>query len=72
MGGEHYQLAIQPRDFIRANNIPWDEANVIKYVVRHREKNGKQDLEKAIHYIQMLIEDEYGESTTKKDNKISK
>ena len=57
VGGEHYKLAIQPIDFIVANNIPFREANVIKYVVRHREKNGKQDIEKAIHYLQMLLED---------------
>ena len=57
VGGQHYQLAIQPIDFIVKNNIPFREGNVIKYVTRHREKNGKQDIEKAIHYLQMILED---------------
>ena len=57
VGGSHYQLEIQPIDFIVKNNIPFREANVIKYVTRHREKNGKQDIEKAIHYLQMILED---------------
>ena len=57
VGGSHYKLEIQPIDFIVKNNIPFREANVIKYVTRHREKNGKQDIEKAIHYLQMILED---------------
>lgn len=58
VGGSHYRdMAIQPVEFIVANNIPYREANVIKYVVRHASKNGKQDLLKARHYIDMLIAD---------------
>lgn len=57
VGGQHYLLEIQPIDFIVKNNIPFREGNVIKYVTRHREKNGKQDIEKAIHYLQMILED---------------
>lgn len=60
VGGDHYQLAIQPLDFIYSNDIPFIEANIIKYVVRHKKKNGKQDLEKARDYINKLIELEYG------------
>ncbi|MGD9381883.1 MAG: DUF3310 domain-containing protein [Candidatus Thorarchaeota archaeon] len=56
IGGSHYQMAIEPVDFIMKNKIPYMEGNVIKYVVRHRSKNGKQDIEKAIHYLQMLLE----------------
>lgn len=60
VGGNHYKkYKIQPLEFCYHNNIPAIEANVIKYVVRHRDKNGKQDLEKAIHLIQSLIELEY-------------
>lgn len=56
VGGNHYRdMAIQPVQFIVANNIPYREANVIKYVCRHASKNGKQDLLKARHYIDMLI-----------------
>jgi len=61
MGGTHYKnLAIQPTDFIYQNNIPFIEGNIIKYIVRHRSKNGLQDLIKAKHYIDILIEKEYG------------
>ena len=53
----HYLgYSIQPVEFIYRNNIPFIEANVIKYVMRHRDKNGIEDLRKAIHYIEMLIE----------------
>ena len=56
VGGNHYRdMAIQPVEFIVANGIPYREANVIKYVVRYASKNGKQDLLKARHYIDMLI-----------------
>lgn len=58
-GGTHYQLAIQPIDFIHKNNLGYIEGNVVKYVSRHRNKNGKQDLLKAIHYLEMLIERDY-------------
>lgn len=61
VGGDHYkQMKIQPVDFIYENNIPYIEANVIKYVCRHKYKNGLQDLEKAKHYIDLLIQKEYG------------
>jgi hypothetical protein len=57
VGGSHYKdMAIQPIDFIVANDIPYREANVIKYVTRWRNKNGIEDLQKARHYIDMLIE----------------
>ena len=57
VGGNHYQkLTIQPVEFIVKNNIPFLEANVIKYVVRHKDKNGLEDLNKAKHYLEILIE----------------
>jgi hypothetical protein len=60
IGGTHYkQLKIQPTEFIHANNIPFIEGNIIKYVVRHKHKNGLQDLVKAKHYIDLLIQFEY-------------
>lgn len=60
VGGTHYNsMKIQPIEFIYENNIPYMEANVIKYVCRHKSKNGIQDLEKAKHYIDLLIEKEY-------------
>ncbi len=56
-GGDHYKTkAIQPWDFIVSNNIGFLEGNAIKYLCRWREKGGVQDLEKARHYIDKLIE----------------
>lgn len=51
-------FVIQPVEFLQANSglIGWCEANVIKYVCRHKMKNGREDLEKARHYIDLLIE----------------
>jgi hypothetical protein len=55
--GDHYkQMKIQPVEFIHANGIPYLEGNVIKYISRWRNKNGMADLEKAKHYIELLIE----------------
>lgn len=60
VGGNHYKdLKIQPIEYIYANGLDYFEGNVIKYITRHRKKNGKQDLEKAKHYIDLLIELEY-------------
>ena len=54
--GTHYQTEIQPWDFIEANKLTFLEGNVIKYVCRHRAKNGVRDLMKAKHYLEKLIE----------------
>ena len=57
VGGNHYsKLAIQPVTYINANGLSYLQGNVIKYVTRYKDKNGLQDLEKAKHYIDMLIE----------------
>lgn len=61
IGGTHYKTTIQPVQYIYANNLNFFEGNVIKYITRHRSKGGKADLEKAIHYIEMLMEFEYSE-----------
>ncbi len=56
-GGNHYKdKAIQTWDYIVANKIGYLEGNIIKYVSRYKEKNGVQDLKKAQHYLQKLIE----------------
>ena len=56
-GGRHYlELPIQPVEFIHKNEIPYIEGNVIKYVTRWMEKGCLQDLHKAKHYINLLIE----------------
>jgi hypothetical protein len=55
--GNHYKdLPIQPIEYIHANAMGYMEGNVIKYVSRWRKKNGIADLEKAKHYIELLIE----------------
>jgi hypothetical protein len=60
VGGDHYKnLAIQPVIFCERNNLSACESSVVKYVCRHRAKGGRKDLEKAIHYLQILIEEEY-------------
>ena len=56
-GGDHYKnLSIQPVEYIHANNIPFIEGCVIKYVTRWRVKNGVADLKKARHFIDLLID----------------
>ena len=59
VGGEHYQLTIPPVEYIHANELGFIEGNVVKYVTRHRRKNGREDIEKAIHYLELLLELEY-------------
>jgi hypothetical protein len=62
-GGSHYKkMAIQPIDFIYFNEIPFIEGNIIKYILRHKKKNGLEDLKKAKHYLEILIEKEYENS----------
>jgi len=57
IGGDHYmKLKIQPVEFIHKNGISYIEGNIIKYVVRWRDKGGIDDLRKARHYLDMLIE----------------
>jgi hypothetical protein len=59
--GDHYKdLPIQPIEYIHANNLGYIEGNVVKYISRWRKKNGISDLEKAKHYIELLIELESG------------
>lgn len=58
-GGNHYKgLKIQPVEYIMANGIGYMEGNAIKYITRYKLKNGTEDLKKARHYIEMLIENE--------------
>ena len=63
IGGNHYKnLSIQPVDYIVENNLTYLEGNIIKYITRHRRKgDGKKDIEKVIHYAEMILEMEYGE-----------
>jgi hypothetical protein len=57
VGGSHYrQQAVQPWDYIAANGLGYFEGNIVKYVSRWRNKGGIEDLRKAAHYLQTLIE----------------
>ena len=61
VGGDHYsKLAIQPVEYITKNKLSYLAGNVIKYVTRYKDKNGLQDLQKAKHYVEILIELEEG------------
>lgn len=65
-GGNHYKgFAIQPIEFTHKNGLNFCEGNIVKYVSRHRFKNGIEDLKKARHYIDLLIELEYGNEIPK-------
>lgn len=60
-GGLHYRdMAIQPVAFIHANKLDFLSGNVVKYISRHKEKGGVEDIRKAIHYCELIIELEYG------------
>lgn len=63
VGGVHYRdFAIQPAEFIHKNGIGFLAGNCIKYLCRYKAKNGKEDLLKCKHYIELLLEHEYGDS----------
>jgi hypothetical protein len=60
VSGNHYKdCKIQPIEYIHANGLSYLEGNVIKYTTRHSKKNGKADIEKAIHYLELILEMEY-------------
>lgn len=60
-GGSHYKdMAIQPIEFIHANGLDFLQGNMVKYAVRHKAKNGAEDLRKVIHYAQLALELQYG------------
>ena len=57
IGGEHYRQGdVQPIEYIHANDMDFFSGNVVKYITRWKYKNGLEDLKKARHYIDMLIE----------------
>ena len=57
IAGNHYkEFVIQPIEFITKNNIPFIEGNIIKYICRWQDKGGVQDLDKVIHYVELLKE----------------
>ena len=61
--GDHYKgMKIEPALFINENNLPYAEGNAIKYICRHKKKGKKKDIEKAIHYLEMILERGYDQT----------
>ena len=57
IGGNHYKnFKIQPIEFITANKLSFIQGNIIKYICRYDKKNGKKDIDKVIHYCELLKE----------------
>lgn len=71
IGGKHYkQFKIQPVEFIHINGLGYIVGNIIKYVCRYKFKNGVEDLRKARHYIDMLIEQELNEEASERVREV--
>lgn len=63
--GTHYKdMPIQPVQYNHANKLPFIEGSVVKYVSRHKNKNGAKDIKKAIHFLNLLLELEYPEEAS--------
>ena len=61
IGGDHYKdFKIMPIEYITENKLNFCEGNIIKYISRHRRKNGAEDIKKAIHYAELILELDYG------------
>ena len=58
---KHYQMKITPVEYIAANNLDFFEGNVIKYISRHKEKDGAKDIRKIIDYCRMILKNVYNE-----------
>ena len=68
IGGNHYRkYKLQPSRFVTENKLLYPEGCVIKYILRHQDKGGKQDLEKAKHFIDMIIERDYKDEKEKQE-----
>tara|TARA_R110002153_G_scaffold223455_1_gene375987 strand:+ start:11819 stop:12115 length:297 start_codon:yes stop_codon:yes gene_type:complete len=67
VGGSHYKsCGIQPVEYIYANDLNYFEGNIIKYITRHRTKGeGRKDIEKVIHYAELILQLEYEEVDNK-------
>lgn len=61
VSGDHYKTcSVQPIEYIHANGLDYFQGNVVKYVTRHKNKNKEQDVLKAIHYLELILELQYG------------
>ena len=72
IGGDHYKrMAIQPSLYIVKNKRGWYDGNIVKYITRHSIKGGRQDIEKVIHYAELLLEDKYPDDEGTRRGKIT-
>ena len=71
-GGSHYQnFKIQPSKFVVENELLFPEGCAIKYICRHRLKGKKEDILKAIHFLEMILERDYPESSGKNPQAVT-
>ena len=62
IGGSHYRnMVMQPSEFINKNKLPFAEGSAIKYICRHTAKGKEEYIQKAIHYLEMILERDYTE-----------
>ena len=72
IGGSHYKdMIMQPSEFINKNRLPFAEGSAIKYICRHAAKGKEQDIDKAIHYLEMIKERDYKRYLKHKQNGLS-
>ena len=67
-GGSHYDMPIQPMEFCHRNRLGACESHAIPYIVRHAEKGGREDIKKAIHCLELLLDMDYPEDPTDADD----
>lgn len=71
VGGSHYKdCEIQPIEYIHRNRLGFCEGNIVKYITRHHQKGGRNDILKVIHYAELLLELEYGQPSKDKGDKV--
>ena len=70
VGGDHYKTGIQPVEYCHANGLNFLEGSVVKYITRHRRKGGREDVEKALHYCEMILALDYPEPPPPGPNEI--
>jgi hypothetical protein len=69
VGGNHYQsMVMQPSEFINKNKLPFAEGSAIKYICRHAAKGKEQDIHKAIHYLEMILDRDYQDTQPKEES----
>ena len=69
IGGSHYQnMVMQPSEFINKNKLPFAEGSAIKYICRHAAKGKQEDIHKAIHYLEMILDRDYQDTQSKKES----